>query len=84
MSIGIPFPDVNIRLVDDDENDVPLGEPGEIWLQSPHVMKGYWNNPEATANSLTPDGWLRTGDIAYMDEDGYIYVDVPRYHFTGV
>lgn len=74
MSIGIPFPDVNIRLVDDDENDVPLGEPGEIWLQSPHVMKGYWNNPEATANSLTPDGWLRTGDIAYMDEDGYIFI----------
>lgn len=74
MSIGVPFPGVDIRLVDDDENDVPLGEPGEIWLKSACVMKGYWNNPEATANSLTPDGWLKTGDIAYMDEDGYIFI----------
>jgi len=74
MSIGIPMPDVDIRLVNDEGNDVPLGETGEIWLKSPHVMKEYWNKPEDTANSLTSDGWLRTGDVAYMDKDGYIFI----------
>ncbi len=74
MSVGIPFPDVDIRLVDEDGNDVPLGDSGEILLKSPHVMKGYWNKPEETANALTADGWLKTGDVAYMDEDGYVFI----------
>jgi long-chain acyl-CoA synthetase len=74
-SIGIPFPDVDIRLVDVDEGieDVAPGEPGEIIIKSPLVMKGYWNNPVETANHIK-DGWLHTGDIATQDEDGYLYI----------
>ncbi len=53
---------------------VPTGSVGEIWVRSPMVMKGYWNNPEATAQTLMPGGWLRTGDAVYQDEDGYIYL----------
>ncbi len=74
-SIGIPFPDTDVRLVDIEEGtrDVPPGEPGEIIIKSPLVMQGYWNNPGETAKQLR-DGWLYTGDIATMDEDGYLFV----------
>lgn len=74
-SIGIPFPDTDVRLVDIEEGvkDVPQGEPGEIIMKSPLIMKEYWNNPEETANQLK-DGWLYTGDIATMDEDGYFFI----------
>jgi long-chain acyl-CoA synthetase len=68
-SIGIPVPDTEMRL--DGEED---GGPGEILLRGPTVMKGYWNRPEATAETLDGDGWLRTGDIARVDEDGYYFV----------
>lgn len=74
-SIGIPFPDNDIRLVDlqQGKEDVPQGEPGEIIMKGPLVMQGYWRNPEETANQLK-DGWLYTGDIAVRDEDGYIFI----------
>ena len=74
-SIGIPMPDNDIRLVDTENGteDVKPGEPGEIILRGPVVMKGYWNNPEETRNQLR-DGWLYTGDIAQTDRDGYLYI----------
>jgi len=75
-SIGVPFPDADVRLVDlaEGKEDVPRGEPGEILFKSPLVMAGYWDNPEETRNQLTEDGWLYTGDIAVMDEDDYLFI----------
>ncbi len=74
-SIGIPISDTDCRIVslDNGNTDVPVGESGELLVRGPQVMKGYRNNPQETANTLT-DGWLHTGDIAKMDEDGYFYV----------
>lgn len=72
-SIGMPVPSTEIRLLDDDGNDVPFGEPGEMYVKGPQVMKGYLNRPEATAE-IIKDGWLATGDIAKCDEDGYFYI----------
>jgi long-chain acyl-CoA synthetase len=74
-SIGVPFPDNDVRLVDVDKGveDVPQGEPGEIIMKGPLIMKEYWNNPEETANQLR-DGWLYTGDIATVDEEGYMFI----------
>jgi len=74
-SIGVPVSDTTCRIVDLDvgETDVPLGETGELLIKGPQVMKGYWNMPDETASTLR-DGWLYTGDIAKMDEDGYFYI----------
>jgi len=74
-SIGLPFPDVDCRIVslDDEVTDLPPGEIGELVIKGPMVMKGYHNMPTETANTLR-DGWLYTGDIARMDEDGYFYI----------
>jgi long-chain acyl-CoA synthetase len=74
-SIGIPFPDTDVRLVDVEEGkeDVPKGEPGEILIKSPLIMKEYWNNPEETAGQLM-DGWLHTGDVAVQDDDDYFFI----------
>ena len=74
-SIGVPISDTECRIVDleDGNTDVPVGETGELLIKGPQVMKGYWNNPEETAKTLT-DGWLYTGDIAKMDEGGYFYI----------
>lgn len=74
-AIGIPVIDTDVRLVSVDNgiDEVKRGEPGEILIKGPTVMKGYWNNPEETANQLK-DGWLSTGDVGQMDEDGYIYL----------
>jgi len=74
-SVGIPFIDNDVRLVDieDGVEDVPQGEPGQIIMKGPFIMKGYWNNPEETTNQLR-DGWLYTGDIGQVDEDGYFFI----------
>ena len=74
-SIGIPLPDTECRIVDlaDGKTDVPVGDSGELLIKGPQVMKGYWNNDQETAKTLT-NGWLHTGDIAKMDEEGYFYI----------
>ena len=71
-SIGPPLPGVEVRLVGDDGDDALVGDPGEIWVRGPNVFAGYWNDPEQSAAVLTPDGWLRTGDIAVADGDGWL------------
>jgi long-chain acyl-CoA synthetase len=73
-SCGKPYPWVRVRIVDKDGVDVPTGTVGELWTRSPQNMLGYWNNPDATAATVTPDGWLKTGDAGYADDAGYIYL----------
>lgn len=74
-SIGVPFPSVDIRVVDPETlQDVPLGEEGELWVQGPQRFGGYWKREEDTRSTITPEGWLRTGDIVKLDEDFFIYV----------
>jgi long-chain acyl-CoA synthetase len=73
-SIGVPVPSTWISIRDDDNNEVPLGQPGEICAKGPQVMAGYWNRPEETAKVTTPDGYFRTGDIGVMAEDGFIKI----------
>jgi len=70
-TIGLPVPSTYLSIRDDDGNEVPLGQPGEICAKGPQVMAGYWNRPEETANVMTADGYFRTGDIGVMDENGY-------------
>jgi long-chain acyl-CoA synthetase len=74
-SIGLPFPNTDAMIVDPVEGSsiMPPGEIGELVIRGPQVMRGYWNRPDETANALR-DGWLFTGDIARMDEDGYFYI----------
>jgi len=73
-SIGVPAPGVEVRLVDEDGEDVLEGDPGEIWVRGPNVFAGYWQDADATAAVLTADGWLRTGDVAVADGDGYLWL----------
>jgi long-chain acyl-CoA synthetase len=73
-SIGTPIAGVEFRIVDEDGNDVPAGEPGEIWIRGHNIMKGYWNRPDATAEAIDADGWFRSGDIGKVDDDGFYYV----------
>ncbi|MDH1289728.1 AMP-binding protein [Comamonas terrigena] len=70
-SIGLPLPGIDITIKDDEGNDRPLGESGEICIRGPNVMAGYYNQPEETAKTFTADGFMRTGDIGVMDEQGY-------------
>jgi long-chain acyl-CoA synthetase len=72
-SIGTSIRDVRMRVVDGEDREVPLGETGEIVIQGPNVMKGYWQRPEATAEAVR-DGWFHTGDLARIDEDGYYFI----------
>lgn len=72
-SCGIPYPDIDIRCVDDDGQEVPQGEVGEIVIKSDIVMKGYWKRPEATEEAVK-DGWFHTGDAGYFDEDGFLFI----------
>ena len=72
-SIGVPIGGTEVRLVDDDDNDVPQGEPGEVLLRGPFVMLGYWNRDDATEEVMR-GGWFHTGDIATVDEDGYYFI----------
>ncbi|MEH6344177.1 MAG: AMP-binding protein [Bermanella sp.] len=73
-TIGQPVPSTLCKVIDDDGNDLPLGESGELCVKGPQVMKGYWQRPEATAETITEDGWLKTGDVALIQEDGYMKI----------
>ena len=73
-SIGLPIPSTDACIKDDEGNMLPTGEVGELCIKGPQVMKGYWQRPEDTANAIDADGWLHTGDMAKMDEDGYFYI----------
>ena len=73
-SVGKPLAGVEIKVIDAAGNEVPVGTVGEIATRSSKNMRGYWNNPEATAATIDADGWLRTGDAGYLDEDGYLYI----------
>ena len=72
--IGIPMPNTDIKLLDDEGREVALGERGEIAIKGPQVMKGYWQRPEATSEVMTADGFFKSGDIGIMDEQGYIKI----------
>jgi long-chain acyl-CoA synthetase len=73
-SIGTPVERMELKLVDEEGNEVPQGEVGEILVRGATVMSGYWNRDEATADTLDADGWLKTGDMARVDEDGYYFI----------
>ncbi len=72
-SVGLPIPGATVTVLDDEDRELPPGEPGEICCQSPGVMVGYWRSPEATAEALR-DGRLHTGDIGYLDDEGYLFI----------
>jgi acyl-CoA synthetase (AMP-forming)/AMP-acid ligase II len=75
VSAGQCIPGAEVRVVDPDTlEDVPTGEHGELWFRTPQLMKGYLNQPEATAEVITEDGWFRTGDMGKVDQDGFVYV----------
>ena len=73
-SIGLPVPSTNVCIKDDDGNMLPMGDVGELCVKGPQVMRGYWQRPADTAQSIDADGWLHTGDMARMDEHGYFYI----------
>jgi long-chain acyl-CoA synthetase len=73
-NIGLPLPNTELQLLDDDGQEVPLGTPGEICIRGPQVMAGYWQRPDETAKVMTAEGFMRTGDIGTMDERGYFRV----------
>ncbi|MEE8528410.1 MAG: AMP-binding protein [Gammaproteobacteria bacterium] len=74
-SIGVPISSTDASIRDDDGNELPIGDIGELCIKGPQVMKGYWNRPDETAKVMIDDEWLRTGDIARIDEKGYIYIE---------
>ena len=73
-AIGLPLPSTDIAIRDADGRDLPIGEAGELCIKGPQVMAGYWNRPDETAKVMTQDGFLRTGDIARVDERGYVFI----------
>jgi long-chain acyl-CoA synthetase len=73
-STGRATPILELAVRDSDGNDLPTGDRGEIWFKGPHLIRGYWNNPEATAETIV-DGWLRSGDIGRVDDEGFVYVE---------
>ena len=73
-TVGLPMPDTDCKVIDEDGNTLPTGEPGELCIRGPQVMKGYWQRPEATAEVLDADGWFKSGDIAIIQDDGYIKI----------
>jgi len=73
-TIGLPVPSTQVKTIDDDGNETALGEPGELCVKGPQVMRGYWQRPEDTQKSFTEDGYIQTGDVAVIQEDGYIRI----------
>lgn len=73
-TIGLPLPSTEVKLVAENDAEAALGEPGELWVRGPQVMRGYWNQPEETKNVLTEDGWFKTGDIACQNEKGFFSI----------
>lgn len=73
-SVGPPVPTVEVRIVDDDNDPVPTGRAGEVCIRGPILMKGYWNKPEATAEAIDEEGWLHTGDIGFLDDEGFLTI----------
>ncbi len=73
-TIGIPVPSTDIKIMKEDGTEAGFHEAGELWAKGPQIMKGYWNRPEETAKTLTEDGWLKTGDIAEIKEDGFLQI----------
>jgi long-chain acyl-CoA synthetase len=74
-TIGLPLPSTEVIIAGDDGNALAIGEVGEICIKGPQVMEGYWQRPAETADVMLPGGWLRSGDVGRMDEDGYIYIE---------
>jgi long-chain acyl-CoA synthetase len=74
-SVGLPVPSTDIMIADDAGNPLPIGEVGEICIRGPQVMEGYWQRPAETAQVMLPGGWLRTGDVGRMDDDGFVYIE---------
>jgi 4-coumarate--CoA ligase len=74
FSVGELNANCESKLVDDDGKEVAQGERGEVLIKAPNVMKGYWGRPEATQETMTSDGWLKTGDVAYVDAKGRFYI----------
>ncbi len=74
-SVGVPLPSTEVAILDDEGAPLGAGDKGEICVRGPQVMAGYWKRPDATAETVTPDGWLRTGDIGHMDEQGFIFIE---------
>jgi long-chain acyl-CoA synthetase len=73
-TIGLPLPSTEVSIRDDDNREVPLGQPGEICIRGPQVMAGYWNRPDETAKVMTHDGFFRSGDVGVLDERGYVKI----------
>src|SRR6516165_8867176 len=73
-TVGLPLPSTDVKLLDDQDNEVEIGEAGEVCAKGPQVMRGYWRNPEATTSAFTTDGYFRTGDIGVFDAAGYLKI----------
>lgn len=74
FSVGVLNANVEAKIVGEDGHEVKQGERGEVWVRGPNVMKGYWRRSDATRETLTSDGWLKTGDVAYVDKDGHFFI----------
>ncbi|MCC2979799.1 AMP-binding protein [Sphingomonas sp. IC4-52] len=72
-SVGMPVPVCDVKVVDEDGNELPRGQAGELWIRGPNIVAGYWNNPDATSQCFT-DGWYHTGDICRIDDEGFVYL----------
>jgi malonyl-CoA/methylmalonyl-CoA synthetase len=72
-SVGLPLPGVEVRIVNSETGQIlPAGEIGDVQLRGPNIFKGYWRQPDKTAESFSPDGWFKTGDLGYLESDGYL------------
>jgi long-chain acyl-CoA synthetase len=71
-TVGLPLPGIDVKILDDDEHELPTGEVGEVCVQGDNVMAGYYNRPEETKEAFSADGWLKTGDLGFIDSDGYL------------